>query len=76
MTDDQIIRLPELKKLSGLSRSSIYARLNRASKFFDETFPRPVPLGARAVGFSRREVEKWISERIAARDACAQRAIP
>ena len=65
---DAIIRLKDVKALTGLSRSSIYDRLDPKSKRHDPTFPRPVSLGARAVGFSKREVGEWIAARIAARD--------
>jgi prophage regulatory protein len=33
-----------------------------------EEFPRPVPIGARSVGWVEHEIESWIKGRIAARD--------
>ena len=52
------IRLPTVKSRTGLSRSSIY------SKIRDETFPSPIPLGERAVGWIEAEVDSWIEARI------------
>ena len=56
-----IQRLPEVKKRTGLSRSTIYARISRG------TFPQPVNLGARAVGWIEAEIEEWLEQRIEAR---------
>jgi prophage regulatory protein len=33
------------------------------------TFPKPVSIGAQAVGWLAHEVDAWIADRIAARDA-------
>ena len=56
----KILRLPEVKSRTGLSRSTIYVRLA------DGEFPRPVSLGKRSIGFVESEVDEWITERIAA----------
>jgi prophage regulatory protein len=53
-----ILRLPEVKLRVGLSRSAIYLAISR------EEFPRPVQLGARAVGWLESEIEDWIRERV------------
>ncbi|MYA11702.1 MAG: AlpA family transcriptional regulator [Gemmatimonadetes bacterium] len=55
----RILRLPEVQRRTGLSRSTIYVRLDRG------LFPKPVSLGARAVGWIESEVDEWIRERIA-----------
>lgn len=55
----RILRLPEVQRRTGLSRSTIYVRLDQAR------FPKPVSLGARAVGWIEPEVDEWIRERIA-----------
>lgn len=56
-----ILRLPAVKARTGLSRSTIYQRVA------DGDFPRPVPLGPRAVGWLAHEVEAWIDTRVAQR---------
>ena len=50
----RIIRLPEVRKLTGLSQSSIYASITSG------TFPAQIPLGGRAVGWYEDEVNVWI----------------
>lgn len=50
-----ILRLPAVKARTGLSRSTIYLRVSEGR------FPRPVALGARAVGWLESELEAWLS---------------
>lgn len=57
MTPQQIIRRPEVERLVGLSRSAIYAAMDRSE------FPRPIRLGKRAVGWLLLDIEHWIQER-------------
>lgn len=56
----EILRLPAVKRRTGLSRSTIYFRIASG------TFPRPVRLGARAVGWASDSIDRWIAERIEA----------
>lgn len=55
-----ILRLPTVKVNTGLPRSTIYLRVAQG------TFPRPVSLGARAVGWVEAEIQEWLQQRIAA----------
>ena len=56
----RVLRLPRVQARTGLSRSSIYMRVANGS------FPQPIRLGARAVGWIESEVDAWIREQIAA----------
>ena len=62
---DSILRLPAVKTRTGLSRSTIYLRVSQG------TFPRPVSLGGRAVGWVEEEIQSWLAVRIAARRKAA-----
>lgn len=53
-----LIRLPEVKKLTGVGASRIYKMIS------DDEFPRQVKLGDRAVAWVRGEVLEWLRERI------------
>lgn len=55
-----IIRLPEVKARTGLSRSSIYLRIANGE------FPGSVSLGGRAVGWVEADIERWLAEKIEA----------
>ncbi|MCW6567572.1 helix-turn-helix transcriptional regulator [Yersinia ruckeri] len=59
----RILRMAELTKLVGISRSSIYEKLNPKSKYYDACFPKPVRLGAASVGWRSTSVEAWIASR-------------
>lgn len=54
-------RLPVVVHRTGLSRSSIYARVALG------TFPRPIPLGtSRVVAWLGADVDEWIAEQVLA----------
>lgn len=65
-----LIRLPEVVRLTGLSRSCIYLKINNKSKYFDANFPRPVPLSSEirgGVAWLLAEIQEWILSRLKAR---------
>ena len=49
-----------VKKRIGLSRSMIYLRISEGS------FPAPISLGGRAVGWIEAEIQAWVEDRIQA----------
>ena len=53
-----ILRRKQVELRTGLSRSTIYQYIK------DGAFPKPVPLGPRAVGWLESEVSEWIAERV------------
>jgi prophage regulatory protein len=59
----RIIRLPEVINRTGKKRSTIYDALNEKSPRYDPTFPCPVRIGARSIGFYESEVQVWIESR-------------
>ncbi len=61
----RIIRLKDVKHATGLGRSTIYKYISEGS------FPKPVSLGGRAVGWVESEVMGWVMARIEARDTQA-----
>jgi prophage regulatory protein len=54
-----ILRLPTVKARTGLSRSTIYLRISQ------DMFPKPVSLGARAVGWLEDEIQAWLENQVA-----------
>ncbi len=55
----RILRRKQVEDRTGLSRSTIYARIAEGS------FPRPIDLGGgRAVGWIEAEIEAWLQTRI------------
>lgn len=53
-----ILRLPDVKASTGLSRSTIYLRVAEGR------FPKPIGLGGRAVGWLEAEIQAWLQQRI------------
>ena len=53
-----ILRRHDVENRTGLSRSTIYLRVKEG------TFPKPVKLGARAVGWLESEIDGWLNQRI------------
>ena len=53
-----ILRCRQVQARTGLARSTIYLNIKNG------TFPRPVLLGARAVGWLESEISDWIAERV------------
>ena len=54
----RIIRFPEVKRKVGYGHTTIYEKISIGE------FPRPISLGARAVGWIESEVDHWIATRI------------
>ena len=54
-----ILRRREVEARTGLSRSTIYLRCSQ------KTFPTPIHLGGRAVGWVEAEIDAWLQEQIA-----------
>jgi len=54
-----ILRRREVQARTGLSRSTIYLRTSQGH------FPKPIPLGPRAVGWLESEIEAWLQAQIA-----------
>ncbi|HXA48613.1 MAG TPA: AlpA family transcriptional regulator [Burkholderiaceae bacterium] len=53
-----LMRLPSVQAHTGLSKSEIYRRIK------DETFPKPLKLGARAVAWPSAAIDTWVKSLI------------
>ena len=51
-----ILRRKQVEVRTGLARSTIYLHVSQG------TFPAPIPLGERSVGWLESEVTEWIEE--------------
>ena len=57
---DRILRIPEVVKITGLSRTTIWRRVKSGD------FPAPVRLGnlvTRSVGWRESQVKQWLDSR-------------
>jgi prophage regulatory protein len=55
---NQIYRLPEVIKLTGMSRSAIYQAIK------DSSFPKQVRISMRSVGWLKSDIEEWIDDKV------------
>lgn len=60
---DHVLKRPTVQMRTGLSRSTIYLMMSQGR------FPKPIPLGARAVGWIESEIDVWLESRKAQRGA-------
>jgi len=65
LNDVSFLRLPEVKAITGLSKTSIYELIR------NRRFPPPVRLGPRAVAWVKSEVRQWAIERVQASRSAA-----
>jgi len=56
----KLLRLPQVKLATGLSKSTIYARISEG------TFPKQVPLGPRLVVWVEADIQNWIAKQVSA----------
>jgi prophage regulatory protein len=63
--DVSFLRLPDVKAVTGLSKSSLYVLIR------EKRFPAPVRLGPRTVAWVRSEVKQWAAERVHASRSAA-----
>lgn len=61
-----ILRLKQVIERTGLSRSTIYDRMNPNSPRHDVSFPRQLSLGGDAVGWEESAIDRWVQSRIVA----------
>ncbi len=62
----RILRRKQIEEAFGISRSTIYARLDPKSKQYDPDFPKPFPLsktsgGTGAIGWLESECQAYIA---------------
>lgn len=57
-----VLRCAQLCTHLGLSRSTIYDRIDSKSMRYDASFPKPISLGGTAVGWLVEDVSSWLAK--------------
>ena len=65
-----ILRRREVEARTGLGCSTIYDGIKAG------TFPAPIQLGPKAVGWVESEINAWLAARVAARDTARKESKP
>lgn len=63
-----MLRIKQVKERTGLSRSTIYNKMDPSSPFHDPDFPRRVQLGRASVAWEENEIDEWLHKRMNLRD--------
>lgn len=63
-----MLRMKQVSERTGLSRSTIYNKLDSSSPFHDPDFPRQVHLGRSTVAWVEDEINEWLGKRIQQRN--------
>ena len=61
-TTERILRLPTLLAAIDVSAATLWRWVK------DETFPQPISLGGRSVGWLQSEVQAWVKDRVILRN--------
>ncbi|MGE1069263.1 helix-turn-helix transcriptional regulator [Pantoea agglomerans] len=56
----KILRLTQLMRKIGVSRSTIYDWLNPNSPRYDANFPKQLRMGRQSVGWLESEIDEWL----------------
>ncbi|PRW84289.1 hypothetical protein C7A11_27080 [Pseudomonas simiae] len=57
-----MLRLKDVLKRTGFSRSTIYNKLKVGSKHYDSKFPRQIRVGKTSVRWIESEINSWMEE--------------
>ncbi len=63
----KIIRVKDVAQKVGIARSTLYDWLNSDSPRFDCSFPKPIYLNKRSIGWIELEIDNWIESKMTAR---------
>ncbi len=64
----KMLNIKAVIEITALSRSTIYELMKPSSKYYDETFPKPVRLTEIRVGWVAQEIYDWLEQKIAKRE--------
>ena len=56
LEERRIVRREEVSKLTGIARATIYKKVK------DGSFPPPIRLGARSVGWRLSDIDDWLQD--------------
>lgn len=66
----KVLRLNDVIGITGIGRSSIYKWMT------DGTFPSPLSLGVRSVGWLEKDIQEWLDSRVQLRSLTSRNRRP
>ena len=64
----KLMTINDVSISTGLSRSTIYEKVNPKSRYYDPTFPKQIFLSTNRVAWLVDEINSWIESRMAQRN--------
>lgn len=59
-----LLRAAQVCSKLKISRTTLYAKLDKNSKYFDPDFPKQIQLGPSSVGWVEQQIDQWILRKI------------
>ncbi len=60
-----LLRATQVCSKLKISKTTLYAKLDQNSKYYDQDFPRQIKIGTNSVGWVEHQVDQWILKKIA-----------
>jgi prophage regulatory protein len=60
-----LLRTAQVCSKLNISKTTLYAKLDKNSKYYDPDFPKQLKLGASSVGWVEQQVDEWILRKLA-----------
>lgn len=60
----RVLRIQQVAEKLSIGKSTIYDWLNEQSPRYDNTFPKPIKLSAKSIGWLSSEIEVWLLNRV------------
>lgn len=60
-----VLRATQVCSKLQISKTSLYEKLDKSSKYYDSTFPKQIKLGASSVGWVEHQIDQWVMNKLA-----------
>lgn len=60
----RVLRIQQVAEKLSIGKSTIYDWLNEQSPRYDSTFPKPIKLNAKSIGWLSSEIDAWLLNRV------------
>ena len=63
-TSMKLLRATQVCNKLNISKTTLYAKLDKSSKYYDPHFPRQIFIGANSVAWIEQQIDSWISSKL------------
>lgn len=62
----RLLRATQVCNKLNISKTTLYAKLDKNSKYYDPEFPKQINLGGKAVAWIESQIDSWILSKVSA----------